>query len=93
MTPWYNAEEWDDKGNYYGPPKPMFPVPIQRGESIQSVETDSPPTDSPADSEIVGALDAKAVKLLQAGGSIREISKETGLTIGRIQRIKAKLDT
>lgn len=88
-SPWYNPEEWDDEGNYYGPPKPMFPKPIQRGESIHLTDTDSPPTDS----EIVGALDTKATELLSAGGSIREVSKATGLTIGRVQRIKAKLGT
>lgn len=92
-SPWYNVGEWDDEGNYYGPPRPMFPKPIQKGESIQPPEADSPDTDSPPDSEIVGALDAKATELLMAGGSIREVSKATGLTIGRVQRIKAKLGT
>ena len=26
--PWYKPEEWDDDGNYYGPPKAMLPVPV-----------------------------------------------------------------
>ena len=29
--PWYNPDEWDDQGNYYGPPKNMMPVPVNRG--------------------------------------------------------------
>lgn len=28
--PWYIPEEWDDQGNYYGPPKKMMPVPVNK---------------------------------------------------------------
>lgn len=54
---WYRPEEWDDQGNYYGPPKPMMPVPVNRTvespdvnkvEDSTSVENSTPKKDRKA---------------------------------------------
>lgn len=81
--PWYNPDEWDDQGNYYGPPKPMLPVPVNT-DSPEPAESDSPPPDSPHS-------DSAAELLLKDGNSIRQVAKATGLSIGTVQRLKAKL--
>lgn len=83
---WYNPNEWDDNGNYFGPPKPMLPVPIQReaSESIQNNEQGE--IDSPTPEQTV-----TVEKLLRAGNSLRLVASKTGMTIGKVQRLKAKL--
>lgn len=78
--PWYNPEEWDDEGNYYGPPKNMMPVPIQR-------ETDTVSVDTPETDTLLN--DVKA--MLEDGLSIREIASNLGITAPKVQRLKAKL--
>lgn len=79
-SPWYNPEEWDDEGNYYGPPKNMMPVPIQR-------ETDTVSVDTPETDTLLN--DVKA--MLEDGLSIREIASNLGITAPKVQRLKAKL--
>jgi len=47
--PWYKADEWDDDGNYYGPPKAMLPVPVNTVADSEPELTDpSKFTDEPS---------------------------------------------
>ena len=83
---WYNPDEWDDQGNYYGPPKAMMPTPIQKGppEPIQDPDSKDP------DSGQTDSAKAVAVEMLKQGDTFKTITTTTGLKTGAIQRLKAK---
>lgn len=85
--PWYNPDEWDDQGNYYGPPKPMMPTPIQKGapNPIQDPDSEDP------DSSQTDSAKAVAIEMLKQGETFKAIATATGLKTGAIQRLKAKL--
>jgi hypothetical protein len=53
--PWYKPDEWDDDGNYYGPPKAMLPVPVNT-----VADSEVPELTEPGDSELT--LEAKKEK-------------------------------
>lgn len=38
-APWYDPKEWDDEGNYYGPVKAMFPVPVNKASEKEEMLT------------------------------------------------------
>ena len=82
--PWYNPEEWDDQGNYYGPPKKMMPVPVSK---VTDVTNDTPEIPDWAEPDF---LEAVASQLSQ-GKSIAEIAADLDITKAKVQRLKAKL--
>lgn len=81
--PWYKADEWDDDGNYYGPPKAMLPVPVSVALE-EEAESDTPPD---PDTPLLAQVEAH----LLAGTSVRETAKLLGISAPMVQRLKAKL--
>jgi len=84
LFPWYNKEEWDDEGNYYGEPKDMMPVPVSK---VTDVTTDTPEIPDWAEPDF-----EQGVKdLLAKGYSIAATAEELGISKAKVQRLKAKL--
>lgn len=61
----------------------------EQADSEAPPKTDSPSTDSPHNDSL--GQEENALHLLAAGNSIRDVAGMTGLSIGKVQRIKAKL--